>query len=257
MHARLSRTGLSPRRARSSPRWVGAALSCTWILAGCRSHSDTDITHTPPPARGFAQNAEQPAAPANTPAALRQAPLPQGPDWRNFPERVQPTAADETPDAAPSPAEPRNFSDELMGMLGNPADCLTPRADNGSALPLAISIDAQVMPSGAVASSHVTAATLARSELACITRRVEALHFPPPIHNAPFSVHGSMALQPTAAAKPALAPQLAAAPEQEFPPLHAAEGQAFLEPTPEPPAVPPAPAVEPSQDNGTPDNVAY
>jgi hypothetical protein len=115
---------------------------------------------------------------------------------RSAPPEV-PAAQPEAVEAKPA----RDFSAELVQMMGSPTDCLQARTSADAPNHLDIALATRVMPSGAVAHSEVSAAGLEASELACLRGRVEALHFAGPIENAPFAVHGSVHL--TRAATPA------------------------------------------------------
>jgi hypothetical protein len=116
-------------------------------------------------------------------------------------------APPDEPAAQPSEAEakaPRDFSAELVKMLGSPGDCLTARVGAGVPTQIDIAVSTHVMPSGTVAQSEVTSSALSASELACVRNRVEALHFAAPIENAPFDVQGSVHLARAATPPPAL-----------------------------------------------------
>jgi hypothetical protein len=124
--------------------------------------------------------------------------------------------------------EPRDFNAELVRMLGNPASCLDPHPVDNAPPQIDIALSTNVMPSGSVSSSSVSAAGLSANEVGCLRGRVESLHFAPPIENAPFSVHGSVRLTRNNAPPPAraetiaevvAAPALPSGPENQGTPL--------------------------------------
>jgi hypothetical protein len=146
---------------------------------------------------------------------------PNDPTFEGDPQpTVAATATEAQPDtpAASDEAEKkpeRDFSNELAQMMGSPADCLDVRPAADAPKQLDISLSTRVMPSGAVASSEVQASGLGPGELACLRRRMEGLHFAPPIEHAPFAVNGTIHLTraptPPAAAAPAVPDASAAA----------------------------------------------
>lgn len=261
-HDRPARTSFSARRARPNLCRVGAALSCGLSLlasAGCHSKSDTGITELPPATRGVGTSQAPSASDTLERQSPRMQPLQQSPDTHNLPALAEAPGLLPQDEPAAAPPEARDFSAELTRMIGNPASCLVPRPDNGSLLPIQIAIATQLMPSGAVAYTRVDAPTLSRAELSCITQRVETLHFAQPITNAPLGVRASLALQPSAATKPAPSPQLAAAAEPEQDALQNTQNpRTLLEPSPEAQLVPGAPpVVVPTEPTQPTDDSAY
>jgi hypothetical protein len=141
--------------------------------------------------------------PASDPAQLQNQPaqrIEQGarPDPSSMP--ANPSAVVPAENAAPEAKPPRNFSAELVQMLGNPAGCLNATAAAASPAYLDISLSTSVMPSGSVANSEVRAPGLDSGEMQCLRGRLEAVHFAAPIENAPFHVQGTLQLTRAAGA---------------------------------------------------------
>lgn len=249
MGDRAARDAIHFRRGRRTPMRVGAALACAGMLLAC-SKSPPPAS---PPARGPGigpvvgddpMNRAQPAQPSEF--QVNRAP------------GEQPTAAvqaEQAQEEAQKEKEQRDYPGELLARIANPVSCLAPRSSDDNARPITIGIAAQLMPSGALARTELSAADLSGAERACLTQRVGAVHLNGPIEGAPLGVHASLTLQPSAA-KPGAA--ALAAPQQEAqdmggpPPIEGKEGSTFLEPSPEAPEVPAAPPVQPSGEGNTP-----
>jgi hypothetical protein len=148
--------------------------------------------------------------------------------------------------------EPRDYPSELLQRLGNPASCLSPRVNDGTAHPFQIGIAAQLMPSGALARTDLTAPELSSAERACLAQRVGAVHLAGPIEGAPLGIQTSLTLQPSAAASAAAPTAKANADGMGAEPGQAAEPSPFLEPTPEAAEVPAAPPVHIGAESTTP-----
>jgi hypothetical protein len=163
-------------------------------------------------------------------------------------------AAQAAPDKPPAAdQEPRDYPTELLQRLGNPASCLAQRASDATLAALRIGISAQLMPSGAVARTELQAPELSGAERACIAQRVGAVRLPGPIAGAPFGIQATLTLQPSASKPGAAArPAAVAGPQMADAPGAAAEGSAFLEPSPEAKEVPAAPPVQPMAEGTTP-----
>jgi hypothetical protein len=192
---------------------------CLLCLAAvsCGTKSRSMESAAPTRATGPAWRTPAQAPPAQAPNLAASPSEPSDPLFANGQPSEQPRAAapaEQPPAAAPAedPAEQpaqaeaeakpaRDFSAELVQMLGNPIACLSARAAGDAPRELEIALATQVMPSGAVGRSEVSAPGLEAGELACLRGRVEALHFTGPIENAPFAVRGSVHL--TRAATPA------------------------------------------------------
>jgi len=221
---------------------LGSALRTLGILCAlspaCSKREA--LPQRPPPTRGIG-----PVRPATTVAPTAPNDMPV------LPPRL--LAADEIPSAAPAaqdkPTEdkpPRDFSAELLQLLGSPAGCLNARTSDNAPASIDISVSTSVMPSGSVAQAEVHGAGLETSELQCLRARLESLHFGQPIENAPFSVRGTLHLtrataitpgqpakgaqterqrEPTTAIEPAAAPNelTNGNPEVGAPPLNAAD----------------------------------
>ena len=100
-------------------------------------------------------------------------------------------------EAAPEPAEKpeRDLSRELENQMGSPVGCLAPRAAQAAPSELRLSLNASVMPSGAVGRGEVSASgDLSKAELDCLRTRLESLKLAAPIENAPRTVTGSITL---------------------------------------------------------------
>ena len=149
----------------------------------------------------------------------------------------------------------RDYPSELLQRLGNPASCLAPRANDGNVRPIQIGIAAQLMPSGALGRTDLTAPELSSAERACLTQRVGAVRLAGPIEGAPLGLQASLTLQPSAAkpAPPGAAPEANAPPNgMGTEPAQAPEPSPFLEPSREAAEVPAAPPVHISGEDTTP-----
>jgi hypothetical protein len=179
----------------SSSSWL-LLLSCTLGMA-CKQEP---FGNQPVRQRGVARPVElQPtAAPVEAKPFSPQL-LPLRVD--ETPQAEEPAPADGTlpvaeaaPEAAEKPA--RDLRQELERMIGSPVDCLVPRPAKGAPAELRLSLNASVMPSGAVGRGEVSAsAQLTKPELDCVRKRVEGLRFATPIDNAPVTVSGSVTLK--------------------------------------------------------------
>ena len=175
------------RQARRAVLCVVATVSMSASGFGCSTH---DRPSRPPPMRGVGPVLQ--TVPLRSPPASTDLT-----DPREFPEQNQamPAAA-----AAPSDEdndkkkEKRDFSAELVRAFGDPASCLQPRTSDTGPGQLPIALSTQVMPSGMVADSSVSAPGLSPDEVKCLRQRLESVHFAQPIENAPFRVTGSMTL---------------------------------------------------------------
>jgi hypothetical protein len=170
-----------------------SSLSVLLLMAACKR---APLADQPVRQRGVAPSAAVPAAVEPTPAV---APTPSGPEQPELlaltsTEQPQGTIAADA--AAPDQAEKprRNLQNELETMMGSPADCLAARPADQAPARVNISLSANVMPSGAVGRGEVSAPDLSPEEISCVRTRLEALHFAPPIENAPFTVNGALTL---------------------------------------------------------------
>lgn len=226
----------------------GTALCSVGLVlwAGCSHRNRQPGVEMPPPesprpATTTAATAAAAARPA--PAASSASPRPS-----QFNSPVAPAPAGQT---APGPEDkgaddekPRDFTAELERMIGRPSECLKPRTADRAPGRVDIGLIANVMPSGAVRHGEVSCRALQSEELACVQRRLEALHFAPPIENAPFSVRGTLQLE--------LPLARGAVVDTNAPPAATADGRTpGIVPPADPGIVPPAdPGVVPPPDPG-------
>jgi hypothetical protein len=187
-------------------RWMtGAGQAVLWSVAilvatGCSRHRTTE---SPEPVREAAPH----AAPSREPVRpAPAAPVNAAPTF--VPRAPAATITEPTPQRAPSLPEPeperlqekpRDFRAELERMLGDVGSCVKPRGRDHATM-INIAVTAHVMPGGAVPHGEVSASELQREELACIKQRLESLRFAAPIENAPFTVEGSLNVQPSVSA---------------------------------------------------------
>jgi hypothetical protein len=190
---------------------IGVVL-CVLCSAAVSCRTKSRSMESAPPSHASGPVWRTPAGatpPAEAPSVAASPSEPSDPLFENGRPPEQPLAAAPAEDPAAQPAQakaeakpPRDFSRELVQMLGNPVACLSARAVTDAPRELEIALATQVMPSGAVGRSEVSAAGLEAGELACLRGKVEALHFAGPIENAPFAVRGSIHLTRSATPAP-------------------------------------------------------
>jgi hypothetical protein len=168
------------------------ALTFSVFLCWACGNSQAASPSRPPRERGIGPVQAVPNAPA--PAAIEQPSEPPPPLPAAKPEGTNQAQAQPEDQPAEEEKPQRNFSNELVQLVGSPLDCLKVRPPENAPSTLEISLSTKVMPSGAVAGSEVSAPGLEADELACLRRRVEKIHFAQPIENAPFPVSGSLRL---------------------------------------------------------------
>lgn len=245
MGDRAARDGNDFRRGGRTHLRVGALLACAGLLLACSKSPPSSRPKRGPGIGPVVENAEPAEHPKVSDPGL---PLPQmAADEAPIAEQVQ---AQDKPTEAEKPQ--RDYPNELLQRLGNPANCLSPRPSDGNLRPIQISIAAQLMPSGALARTELKAAELNGTERACLSQRVGSLRLAGPIEGAPLGVQASLTLQPSAAK-----PNEAAAAKPEMKDMAAEPGQApepstFLEPSPEAKEVPAAPPVQITGEGTTP-----
>ena len=254
MHDRAARDETHLRRGRRGRARVGSLLTAAGLLLACGES-------TPPAAKpfrgpGIGPITQDAVDPLEHPKLAEPGPL--------LPAQPSSQAASLAEPQAQAPAndtgedkdkEPRDFPSELLQRLGNPASCLTPRPGDGNLVPIQISIQAQLMPSGALGRTELRAAELSAAERACLAQRVGAVRLTGPIDGAPLGIQASLTLQPSAAKAPASAAPAAREATNDImdiQPSRAAEPPAFLEPSPEAKEVPAAPAVQFTNQGSTP-----
>lgn len=175
------------------------------LMAACGKREP--LPNQPVRERGVAPAAPQPQlqeSPAQLPPRT-EVPLAQLTANDQPPDTTITTTAEEAaPDAPDKPR--RNLQGELESMMGSPVDCLEARPASSAVSTIAISLSANVMPSGAVGRGEISAPGLRPAEISCLRARLESIRFAQPIENAPLAVHGSLTLTPQvapAAAAPA------------------------------------------------------
>jgi hypothetical protein len=184
------------------PLVVSFALLALPLMAACKNEP---VANQPVRQRGVQLGIAVPEeSPAQLPTPMEQ-PLVQ--ITATDPPPATTTAEEAAPDEPEKPA--RNMQSELETMMGSPVNCLTDRSAS-EANPINISLNANVMPSGAVGRGEVSAPGLTPAEVSCIRSKLESMRFAQPIENAPLVVTGSISLTPHVAA-PAPAPAAAPA----------------------------------------------
>jgi hypothetical protein len=177
-------------------RFRGAlSLLGTVVLVGSGCGKREELPERPPKGRGIGPVATPTStSPSQANNAQDYAPEPMPP--------VMPRAQPEQPASLAEKKPARDFSTELLQMMGSPANCLNARNAETAPANIDISLSTSVMPSGSVAQSEVHGAGLEASETQCLRSRLETLHFGPPIENAPFAVHGALHLTRATAITP-------------------------------------------------------
>ncbi len=155
-----------------------------WVCMACAC-GKTEVELQPGPRAPGAS-----APPSAVPAV--QAPRPTAAPNTNPPIPLVPVVPQ---DRAKRDLRKRDFSAELVSILGLPSSCLKPRAASTGPSTTDLSVTAHVMPSGSVSRGEAASAQLDANELACVRRLVESVHFAQPIDNAPFSVSATVKIQ--------------------------------------------------------------
>jgi hypothetical protein len=248
MRVRWGRLGSAFLRRATARGFASALLVTSLALSSSVACKKEVLTTRPPRARGIPVRADHPNP--SSPESYQAPPGgPAAPAAEQEPTAM-PSSGPERADEKPE----RDFSAELVRMMGDPSSCLKPRAAENAPSNLAIAVTASVMPSGAVGQTEVSAAELDSSELACLKARAAGLHFAPPIENAPFSVRGTVQLtrdvtHAPLAAKPVEAPPANADPSAAPPPVTPS-----TEPIPDRPPVTPSTEPVPAQPPVVPPN---
>lgn len=105
---------------------------------------------------------------------------------------VAPAGGPTAEPAGPAPAGPPDYGNALRTAFGTPTDCISAQSRERLRGDLTVSVSARVTPSGRVTSANVSGSGLSPEDLACMTRRAEALQLAGPIEGAPRTVSTSI-----------------------------------------------------------------
>ena len=110
---------------------------------------------------------------------------------------------------------PRDYPAELQAALGAPSDCLHARSGPNVPKELRIEVQAYFLESGFVSRAYARSAALDADEIACVTKRANAVRLAGPVEDAPRAVSTTLTLtlQPTASPVPEKPGPETAAPE--------------------------------------------
>ncbi len=178
------------RHLRAGLLWACALAGCDAVspsvvpVAGERgAGSPTDVT-------GPTVDMGLPAPGARDPDAPRRPPAPRQPGDRGVPGVAGlggPAAIGPTERAAPP-----DYGNALRVAFGTPTDCISPASRERLRDRLTVQVSVRATPSGRVTSASVNGAGLSPEDLACMTRRAEALQLTGPIEGAPRTIATSI-----------------------------------------------------------------
>lgn len=89
----------------------------------------------------------------------------------------------------------RNLEEELRSLIGNPIECLSPKAGDQAPDTIELALQAYVTSNGVVSRSSVQSPYLSNIELSCVQRRIDNGRFKAPIYDAPRAVRTTVTLR--------------------------------------------------------------
>ncbi|MBX3272144.1 MAG: hypothetical protein KF729_17900 [Sandaracinaceae bacterium] len=146
--------------------------------------SPTDV-HAPAPSLDLpGPGARDPSRRPSPPAG----PAPRGTPGLTAAPATAPVAAVEGPASAREP----DYSDALRAAFGTPTDCISEGSRETVRGQFTVRVSVRATPTGRVTSASVNAPGLRAEDVACMTRRAEALRLPSPIEGAPRTITASI-----------------------------------------------------------------
>ncbi|MEZ4336950.1 MAG: hypothetical protein R3B82_10010 [Sandaracinaceae bacterium] len=133
-----------------------------------------------------------PGAAPQDPTRRRAPPPPRDPADRIGVPGIAPSAVPTAPSDPTPAAGPPDYSNALRTAFGTPTDCISAETRGRLQGRLTVSVSARVTPSGRVISANVSGSGLGPEDLACMTRRAQAMQLSGPIEGAPRTVRASI-----------------------------------------------------------------